>query len=962
MKIKSNNFIYKRKILFLFLSTLLLFGCSNQTSAQTFDWVKSIDLINPGDLDAKDITVDAFGNIYTIGDYFGVVDFDPGPGVYSFPYNFDYSLYITKLDSSGNFIWAKTLDGYWVFGVSIVTDPTGNIYFSGHRTLLYDFDPGPGVVNVPNIGNNDNFVSKWDSSGNFQWVRLIGGYPAFGATTSMELDDSGNVYTTGWFTGTYDFDGSANNYFLTTPPATNETFIQKLDNSGNFVWAKSIGTLDSLIISKSSSTIDASGNLYTAGTFDGTADFDPNTGIYNLTATGSYDVFITKMTSFGSLIWAKNIGGISGIDGYQIDGDSIGNIYVTGFFQGTIDFDPDTGVFNLTSSGNSDIFILKLDSSGGFLWAKNIGGIDHDEARSIAIDASGNICMAGFFNGTVDFDPNTSVYNLSSTYTTYPDVFIYKLDSSGNFVSVRSLSSIYTSRDLLINVDVSSNIYVNGVFYMHVDFDPDTGVFILPGTGNSDVFLLKLSQSTIACSVTANVTNILCNGSCDGSIVAVANGVAPFNYLWSTGSGGASIDSLCAGTYSVIMTDSVGCSDTATVLITQPPPIVSTIVSDYSNCNCTFQISASGGTPGYSFSWCDGNTATQIINCNPGICTVIVTDANGCIIQDTVFINPPPALSASASSTAVTCFSCADGTITGIVTGGVGPYAYTLQPSGQTNSTGIFTGLSAGNFQLCVTDANNCTSCIAVAIIQPASFCSVTINSVNSILCYGDCTGSLTAVANGVSPFQYLWSTGDSTSTISSLCAGIYSVIMTDSVGCMDSITVSVTEPPALIATTQTIGTTCIGCTDGVAIIIPSGGTPPYTFSLVPSSCSNDTCAGLSAGIYTFNVTDSNGCTTSISDTVLDNPTAVILTEENQFAKIYPNPFTDETTLEINTELLSFQPEFILADVLGNRVSSFVIEKQKTILGRKNHSAGIYFYQINSDSKNLVKGKLVVVD
>lgn len=814
MKIKSNNFTAQKKILSLLFSILLLIGWSNKTSAQIFEWAKRFEQANStGSIESKDITVDASGNIYTIGLFFETYDFDPGPGTfYLYGNNFDMSLFVSKLDASGNFIWAKKLDVFWVESLSIVADSSGYIYFSGRVNLPADFDPGPGFYSPPTNGGAVNiFTCKWDSSGNFIWVKSIGNYTANGRSTSMELDNSGNIYTTGWFSGSYDFDPSLNSYFLTTPSAINENFIQKLDNSGNFLWAKSIGRLDTLTILQSFLGIDASGNIYTAGTFEGTADFDPDTGLYSMTASGSYDVFITKMNSSGNFIWAKKIGG-TGNNAYTYDlsVDDKGNIYMVGIFNGTTDFDPDTSIFNLTSSGYNDVFITKLDSSGSLLWAKSIGGTGNDVAHSIATDALGNAYTTGFYTGTVDFDPDSIVYNLSSAISTYADMFISKLDALGNFVWAGSFTLIESSRELSITIDTSFNIYTTGTFYGPTDFDPDTGVAILPssGIGNNDIFLLRLSQSTIACSVTTNSTNILCNGNCDGSIVAVANGVAPFQYLWSTGAGGALIDSLCAATYSVIITDSVGCSDTTTIVLTQPPPIVSTIVSDYSNCNCTFQVNATGGTPVYTYQWCNGSTVPQIINCNPGLCTVIVTDANGCIIQDTVFINPPPALA----------------------------------------------------------------------------------------------------------------------------------------------------------TTMQTTSTTCIGCGDGVAIALPSGGTPPYTFNLVPSNCNNDTCTGLSAGIYTFNVTDSNGCTTSISDTVLDNPTAIMFAEENQSAKIYPNPFTNESILEINGELLSFQPEFILTDVLGNKVSSFVIEKQKTILGRKNLSAGIYFYQINSDSKNLVKGKLLVVD
>src|SRR5262249_36288313 len=157
--------------------------------------------------------------------------------------------------------------------------------------------------------------------------------------------------------------------------------------------------------------VDASGNVYTTGYFTGTADFDPDAGVFNLTAAGSFDIFVSKLSASGNFVWAKVMGGGSDDLGQSISVDASGNVCTTGYFTGTADFDPGAGVFNLTAAGYYDIFVSKLDASGNFAWAKAIGGTGGDEGYSIAIDSSGNVYTTGAFGGTVDFDPNAGVFN-----------------------------------------------------------------------------------------------------------------------------------------------------------------------------------------------------------------------------------------------------------------------------------------------------------------------------------------------------------------------------------------------------------------------------------------------------------------------------------------------------------------------------------------------------------------------
>jgi hypothetical protein len=233
------------------------------------------------------------------------------------------------------------------------------------------------------------------------------------------------------------------------------------------------------------------------GVFRGTTDFDPNTGAYNLTATGggpAYpDIFLLKLDTSGNFVWVKGMGGTNSDNGYSLDLDNQGNIYMVGNFRDTVDFDPNAGVYNLTAIGLSDIFVQKLNSQGNLIWAKSLGGPNEDRGYSIVIDDFGSFYITGNFSGLVDFDPSSNIYNLNSPM--FDAMFIQKLDSSGNFVWAISSEGGGGAVGSSIAVDGSGDVYTTGFFYGTTDFDPSTGVSNLTVQGAQDVFIQKINQN-----------------------------------------------------------------------------------------------------------------------------------------------------------------------------------------------------------------------------------------------------------------------------------------------------------------------------------------------------------------------------------------------------------------------------------------------------------------------------------
>lgn len=330
----------------------------------------------------------------------------------------------------------------------------------------------------------------------FEWVKGIGGVGAEGQSIYSKIDASGNIYSVGSFVGTLDFNPGAGVNIMTSLNGSTDIFILKLDPNGNFLWVKRIAGNNTEYAP--ALDIDAQGNLYLTGHFNSPeVDFDPGIGNYKLYCFGDLDVFVLKLSPNGDFIWVKQIGGIYAEFSNDITIDNLGNIYITGKYYLTTDFDPSSSLYILNSVNQYDIYILKLNPQGVLVWAKSMGGTYDDEGMSLTIDKFGNVYTTGTFNETCDFDPSQEAYNLSnivgSNYNN-KDVFISKVDSNGLFVWARSLGSISDDIGSKIIIDLNGNIVVSGRFSGQTDFDPGIEQFMVGVAGFSDIFVVTLDS------------------------------------------------------------------------------------------------------------------------------------------------------------------------------------------------------------------------------------------------------------------------------------------------------------------------------------------------------------------------------------------------------------------------------------------------------------------------------------
>jgi hypothetical protein len=446
--------------------------------------------------EARAMTLDRSGNIYSTGFFAGTVDFDPGDGIANLTSLGFNDIFILKLNSDGNFLWVKHLSGTnSEAAASIAIDKDGNVITSGNFAGTVDFDPGSTVANLTSNGDDDVFISKLDSSGNYIWAKSFGG-SGRDSGINVAVDSNGNICVTGIYTATIDFDPGAGIVNLTSLGEL-DVFISKFDSSGSFVWGNGRGGEGREV--GQGAAFDSNGNVYSLGYFNQTVDFNPGDGTANLVSSGGNDLFISKFDSAGIFLWAQRIGSNGADGGASITFDSTGNIVFTGYFTGTVDFDPSVGVANLTSAVSSENFISKFDTSGNYLWAKRIGGSGADRGVNIALDGTGNIYSTGYFNGTVDFDSSDGIANLTSAGGT--DIFISKFNSSGNYLWAKRVGSSGADRGVNIAVDGGGNSYSSGYFSrtsgdltVSTDFDPGDGVANFISTGGYDVYILKLTS------------------------------------------------------------------------------------------------------------------------------------------------------------------------------------------------------------------------------------------------------------------------------------------------------------------------------------------------------------------------------------------------------------------------------------------------------------------------------------
>ncbi|NEQ71852.1 MAG: DUF4347 domain-containing protein [Okeania sp. SIO2C9] len=416
------------------------------------------------------IATDSNGNVWATGFFSSSIDIDRD-GIDDLTSNGSDDSYVAKFDSDGNLLLAQNIGGgSFDRGNGIATDSNGNVWATGFFFGSIDFN-SDGTDDLTSHGSFDSYVAKFDSDGNFQFAQNIGGSSddrGYGIAT----DSNGNVWATGFFFGTIDIDSDGNND-LTSNNGSRDSYVAKFDSDGNFQFAQNIGGSSSDY--GNGIATDSNGNVWATGGFEGTIDIDSD-GNNDLTSNGSFDSYVAKFDSNGNLQFAQNIGGGSSDWGYGIATDSNGNVWATGYFQGSIDFNSD-GIDDLTSNGSRDSYVAKFDSDGNFLFAQNIGGSISDWGYGIATDSNGNVWATGDFEGTIDIDSD-GTDDLTSNGDR--DSYVVKFSENASPTDIT-----------LDNNTIDENVAGNSVVGTLTTTDPDSGdttftYNLVSGDGDTD--------------------------------------------------------------------------------------------------------------------------------------------------------------------------------------------------------------------------------------------------------------------------------------------------------------------------------------------------------------------------------------------------------------------------------------------------------------------------------------------
>lgn len=625
----------KNLIFFVFL----LQSFCLQATTQKFDWALLME--GPGRSACMATAIDKAGNIYATGYFQDEVDADLSSGgrLLSVATG-GYNIFISKSDSNGKLIWAQQVGNFKSINsrsISLDSDD-GDIYVTGSFTDLVDFDPGPGVANLAPAGLENTYILKLDNGGNYIWAKCIASLERNHGYRVLANESKG-VFLTGVFQTTTDFDPGPAMHPVKPKdlyPLVSDLYFLKLDEKGDFQWVQTFG--GNGIDVGATLGKDKSGNIYLAGSFSDTVDFDAGSGVSTLIAQSGLEGFVLKTDYNGNFIWAKSFKSTSNSEVTDIKSDSNDNLVIIGFLQGKADFDPGPGESFLESSGVVDIFVVKLNVSGNFLWARSFGGMavnSMDVAYSVTTDLQNNVYVTGAHQGDIDFDPGPGVTLLS---TSSSEVYLLKLDQKGDFVWAKNFAGTQSSIGYSINADSRGNIYTSGLFDGIGDFNTDAGILSLSNTPmyKNKMFLHKIAS----CQSDKDITAI---GS---KLSAEATGPI-YSYQWVNcpamtivpGATSQTFTASKSGFYAVIINNK-RCADTSDCINVVGTGITESILekafSVYPNpANGTFFIRADADIMGAAVSVCSvtgqevlhfqltENLSSQQLS--PGFYTITVT-------------------------------------------------------------------------------------------------------------------------------------------------------------------------------------------------------------------------------------------------------------------------------------------------------------------------------------------------
>ena len=591
----------------LLIAAFTIFSAPNAFSQITHQWNMSIG--GTGQDGVYDNTIDASGNIYNCGFFKNTVDFDPSANSYGISVNVGITkpdAFVQKLDAQHNFLWAKSFSsssGETETARSIATDANNNVYVLGTYNGNIQLDLSDSTVWGGGVTTSHRpFLVKLDSAGNYLWGY---GWKTTGSAGEMEVfkllvDAAGKIFIGGYYSGTVDFDPT-NNSNQSYSSTNREAFLLRISTAGTLEKVRTISSSNKCLFN--TMEMDQQSNIYFTGDFQGSIDFDNGAGSQIVNSSGASSMYLSKVDTGFNHIWAAGSG--AGYSRVALSISSSGFLYYTGYFSFTRDLEFGAGTQNFTSSGSSDVYIIKMDTSGTTHWIKTIGGVGNETSRALEVTPQENIQIAGSFFGTVDIDPSSNVFNV--TAVGQRDCYVLKLDSAGSFISGASYGSSDYDEVYEILVPSENEFYISGYYYDTLDVDPTSGILNIISNGNTDFYLIKLNTCSPSL---AGITDTACGS------YTVPSGTATY---------------ATSGTYNDTIPNSTGCDSVMIINLTvYPNNINASVIQTVDG----LEAQANGASLTYAWVDCTSNqlvtgaTSQVFMPSSNGDYAVIIDDGN----------------------------------------------------------------------------------------------------------------------------------------------------------------------------------------------------------------------------------------------------------------------------------------------------------------------------------------------
>lgn len=833
------------------------------------------------------------------------VDFDPGAGVVNVTGS---KTFLWRLGTNGGFGFVRTWHENVLFSAMHVAS-NGDIYLGGtylsHATGYYDMDPNAGNFSFPSFGTfRDGFLMKLSNNSTFQWAKQLksnnaSGWPTINGICTNTLNQ--NVFVVGTYQGAVLFSPTEHPTLVTTSAGLGDIFMHTfVSTTGAAYTVQSLGSTED----DAATAVTTNGStVYVGGYFRGTVNFDPGFSNTSLSSLGQADIFLLRFTNFppqsvANLSWARRTGGTDNDLMVALSLDAAGNVYCGSNFNGSMDADPGTGTFTLTSAGQQDLAIQKMSQSGNLIWAVSIGGATSDGIS--AIHATNNdVYYSGFFTGNVDLDPTSGVQNFSTSSGSDFDLFSTRLSQCGDTPVISSNSPVceLTSTNLQAPTIPGASYSWSGPGGFTSTQEDATrpnavgshaGIYYLTVSVGTCVYPVALTQVQIASqfpNFTISPANVSMCASSPGPINFTSTGSTnsfPISYQWQKD--GVNISGATSSTYSI------------------PSPTVG----------------------------------------DAGIYRVVVTAACATVNSNnaTVIIDPSaPVITTQPSPSDLSI--CQGGTLNLSSGATNGTISYQWRRNG-TNISGAtsptyadaYVDLSeGGTYQLVATNACGSATSQSVSVSVPFLAPSITTQPINQVICEG---GTVTFSAAGNNVFNYQWRKNgvnipgatSATYTINPanlLDAGAYSVVLTNGCGSVTSavatLTVNANTPVTITSQPQSV-TACTG-TSVTFSVVASGSIGSYQWrkdgtNIPGANSASYTIPGVllsQAGSYDVVIT--GACSGSVTSTA-----AVLTVLNSSFVGnglVFHLPFDGNITEAINNTGSSGSYNYVGAtDRFGN--------------------------------------------